>query len=69
MDNGLPGVGLWDPPQTLLFTGLRHCPLPTPTALPPPSASRGCTQVCLHELVITTLRKPDQPIVMRVGLP
>ena len=51
-----------DPPYSLpcvCSPGLRH-PYP-PTPLPHPSASRGCTRACLNKLVITTLRKPDEP--------
>lgn len=50
-------------------TLLKPCSLSRTEALPPPSARCSCTPACLYELVITTLRKPDQPIVMRVGLP
>lgn len=58
-----------DPPYSLprvCSPGLRH-PYP-PALLPHPSASRGCTWACLNKLVITTLRKPDEPAAAGAGL-
>lgn len=34
-----------------------------------PSASYGWAQACQCKLVITTLRRPDPPIVIEAGLP
>lgn len=71
MDNGAPkGRTPWfSPNPALCFLSRTETPLHPPTPLPHPSASCGCTQACLNELVITTLRKPDQPTAAGVGLP
>lgn len=58
-----------DPPYSLprvCSPGLRH-PYP-PALLPHPSASRGCTWACLNKLVVTALRKPDEPAAAGAGL-
>lgn len=58
-----------DPPYSLprvCSPGLR-CPYPQHRCLTP-SASRGCTWACLNKLVVTTLRKPDEPAAAGAGL-
>lgn len=49
---------------------LSRSEIPTcPTPLSQPSASCSCTQACQCKLVITTLRKPDQPTAAGNGCP
>lgn len=40
-----------------------------PTILFYPSAIYDCTQACQCKLVLTTLRRPDRPISIEVGIP
>jgi hypothetical protein len=64
-------TGLWDSSQNLLYIfsiGLRHLP-PTTPPLSHPSVSGSCTRACECKLVITTLRKPDQPIATGLDFP